>query len=117
MSAPSTAELLARADLAGRARVVAVRETAAHGRIAILRFIEFTKAPPPAQMGFFRRLLGMVVVSLPPAGTPASLQATHGRWSGGYRPGDTVMTHLCWNAETRTYQTVSWNAVWLTPSA
>lgn len=102
----SDAELLARCDLAGDARVVACQ-----GGVARLRFTRLRKGRPRGA-GLFHRLgLGrsatVVLRGLP---DPMLL----GEWSDAraYAPGSRVATHLCWNARYQAYETIWWNAVW-----
>ena len=111
-------ELLARADLAGRARVISVQRLSDDtGRIARLRFESLIKGVPVAR----HKMLGwlpwgrVVVVKMRSTKREADGKTKPGEWSDGYRAGDTVMTHLVWNPETKFYSTVWWNAVWLAP--
>jgi hypothetical protein len=112
----SAEELLAQADLAGRARVISIEQTAdGTGRVAVLRFDRFAKrhhAAPKGALGWFRRT---VKVKLR-AGRLRQEGQGAGGWPDGYRPGDTVMTHLRWDSDAQAYVTLSWNAVWLTPA-
>ena len=115
----SADELLSRADLAGRARVLSVeRLPNDSGRIARLRFDRLVKGRPIVRR---HRLLGWlpggrtVVVRMRSAKRDDDGKPRPGEWSDGYRAGDTVMTHLEWRAELQAYSTVWWNAVWLAP--
>jgi len=96
-------QLLARADLAGEARVVKV----AGGR-ARLHFTRLTKARP---RGLAHRLglARTVDVVLRQPAEPMRL----GDWSdaGAYRPGARLAVHLAWNAAASAYESVWWNAV------
>jgi hypothetical protein len=99
-------ELLARSDLAGRARVLSVTQSGA-GRMARLRFLELAKDDRPRLLHWLPRT---AVVRLRGETTGAL-----GEWSdgGGYPPGKIVMTHLAWDSALEAYVTVWWNAVWL----
>ncbi len=114
----SAEELLARADLAGRARVLSVK-TAPDGsyRIARLRFESVTKGRIPGRHPILRILVGppAIEVRMRTRAKGPNGEALRGQWTDGYRPGDVVITHLCWNDEIGAYATLWWNAVWLTP--
>lgn len=114
----SPEELLARADLAGRARVIAVRKIPDQScRIAELRFDNLMKGTPK----FHSRVMSWlpwgrtVLVRMRSAKRGADGGLMPGEWSDGYRAGDTVMTHLVWDSDAQIYSTVWWNAVWQAP--
>jgi hypothetical protein len=99
------AGLLARSDLAGRARVLSLAQPGARIE-ARLRFVEIVKDNRPRLLRWPRRT---AVVRLRSASA-----LTLGEWTdaGAYPPGRIVTTHLAWNAEAKAYETVWWNAVW-----
>jgi hypothetical protein len=113
----SAEELLAGADLAGRARVISIKPRSdGQGRVAVLRFESFLKRHRSNRRGLLGWLQRTVRVNLR-AGAGRREEHGPGGWPDGYRPGDTVMTHLRWDDDAKAYVTLSWNAVWLTPPA
>jgi hypothetical protein len=120
MPAPLTPdELLARADLAGRARVVSVhRLEDQSGRIATLKFYGVAKGRPIVRRPRMLAWLPWgrtVVVRMRSAKRGPDGRPLPGEWSDGYRKGDMVMTHLAWDPDAQAYSTIWWNAVWLAP--
>ena len=112
-------ELLARADLAGRARVMIVQKpTDTSGRIAMLRFDGVLKGTPIVRRPPMLAWIPWgrtVTVRMRSAKRDQDGRPLPGEWSDGYRAGDTVMTHLAFDPETEFYSTLWWNAVWLAP--
>jgi hypothetical protein len=114
MLAPrSDDDLLARSDLAGYARVLAVKNG-----FATLRFYKFLKGRPKGR-GFFARLgLSRTAVMQVTAGTPrleyegggAYIAETTGD-EHHFVPGVEVKTYLWWDAQKEVYQSCWWNAV------
>lgn len=113
----SSEELIAQADLAGRARVVAVKTAADGTRTAKLQFATLVKGKIPSRVPLLRRLVGAKIISVKMRSRLRGPQGETlpGEWSDPYRAGDFVMTHLRWDAEEKAYTTISWNAVWLVP--
>ena len=113
-------ELLARADLAGHAKVVAVERAkdATSPHVGLLRFEKVIKGVPVYRRPLLAALrldrtieVKMRRVKRDRQGTPLP-----GEWWDGYRAGDRVMTHLTWHPELNAYATLWWNAVWQTPN-
>ncbi len=114
-------ELLARADLAGQARVISVvrAHDATSPHLGRLRFEKVIKGTPVywrpllAKLGLDRTVLvRMRRLKRDREGKPLP-----GEWWDGYRAGDRVMTHLHWERDANAYVTLWWNAVWQTPAS
>jgi hypothetical protein len=115
----SPEELLARADLAGRARIVSVVRSldATSPHTGLLKFEKLLKGTPRyarpilAKIGLDRT----VVVKIRRLKRDRKGVPLPGEWFDGYRAGDRVMTHLVWDVDLLAYRTLWWNAVWQTP--
>jgi hypothetical protein len=101
-------ELLARADLAGRARVVGVA-----GGIARLHFETLAKGRLRLAARGFPWFGSWRVVDVQlrgeargPDGAPIL-----GDWTDYYPPGERVFTHLVWDIDCGAYRTLWWNAI------
>ncbi len=117
----SPEELLAHADIAGRARILTVTRapdsTSPH--IARLYFESFTKGGAPRHRNPLWQWLSpnrIVEVKMRRVKRDESGKPLPGEWSDGYRAGDRIITHLFWSEEKQGYMTLSWNAVWQTPA-
>ncbi|MGA2638077.1 hypothetical protein [Methylocella sp.] len=103
-------QLLDASDLAGCAIVIGLKDAAgSRPALARLRFVRLLKRPLRRPWFFFWPRVDVRLRASERGNTPVL-----GPWSdqGAYPLGETVLTHLRWNAETGYYETVSWNAVW-----
>ena len=111
-----TDDLLANSELAGLARVIAVRHTPV-GPVARIRFEQLVKGRFRGSLGArsWSRLSGTAVVRLRRARRAETGEMLQGEWSDRVDPGDRIMIHLCWDSDAGAYRTVSSNAIWLAP--
>ncbi len=115
----SPEELLARADLAGSARIVSVVRSldSVSPHTGRLHFEKLLKGTPNYARPMLAklRLDRTVIVKMRRLKRDRKGVPLPGEWFDGYRAGDRVMTHLVWDAELKAYRTLWWNAVWQTP--
>jgi hypothetical protein len=111
--------LLARADLAGQARIVSVVRSldAVSPHTGRLRFDNLLKGTPIYRRPLLAKLWldRTVIVKIRRLKRNREGVPLPGEWFDGYRAGDRVMTHLVWDPELGAYRTLWWNAVWQTP--
>ena len=115
----SPEELLARADLAGQARIISVvrARDPISPHTGLLRFEKLLKGAPIYARPLLAKLWldRTVTVKIRRLKRDRKGVPLPGEWFDGYRAGDRVMTHLVWDPELNAYRTLWWNAVWQTP--